>query len=107
MSLRWNRPRPAAAGSPRTQDGPLFLVSNSLQVTLHIISEEKKMANQYACANAGASTCGFRTTWTDEADLRRQIANHLVTVHEVKTPTATIVNYLVKVAKDMSGQVQH
>jgi predicted small metal-binding protein len=69
--------------------------------------KEKKMANQYACANAGASTCGFRTTWTDEADLRRQIANHLVTVHEVKTPTATIVNYLVKVAKDMSGQVQH
>jgi predicted small metal-binding protein len=65
------------------------------------------MANQYACANAGASTCGFRTTWTDEADLRRQIANHLVTVHEVKTPTATIVNYLVKVAKDMSGHVQH
>ncbi|HEX9314723.1 MAG: DUF1059 domain-containing protein [Actinobacteria bacterium] len=65
------------------------------------------MANQYACANAGASTCGFRTTWTDEADLRRQIANHLVTVHEVKTPTATIVNYLVRVAKDMSGHVQH
>ena len=65
------------------------------------------MTNQYACANAGASTCGFRTTWTDEADLRRQIANHLVTVHEVKTPTATIVNYLVKVAKDMSGNVQH
>ena len=65
------------------------------------------MPNTYACANAGASTCGFRTTWTDEADLRRQIANHLVTVHEVKTPTATIVNYLVKVAKDMSGQVQH
>jgi len=65
------------------------------------------MANEYACANAGATPCGFRTTWTDEADLRRQLAQHLVSVHNVKTPTATIVNYLVKVGKDMSGQIQH
>ena len=65
------------------------------------------MANSYSCAKAGAGTCGFQTSWTDETDLRNQLANHLVTVHDVKTPTATIVNYLVKVAKDMSGQVQH
>lgn len=62
------------------------------------------MANTYACANAGAAACGFKTTWTDEADLRRQLASHLVSVHAVNPPTATVVNYLVKVAKDMSGQ---
>lgn len=61
------------------------------------------MGNSYACANAGAGSCGFKTTWTDEADLRRQLANHLVTVHKVNPPTATVVNYLVKVAKDMSA----
>jgi predicted small metal-binding protein len=65
------------------------------------------MANQYACAKAGAGSCGFKTTWSDEADLRRQLAGHLVNVHNVNPPTATIVNYLVKVAKDMSGYVQH
>ncbi|MGH2718185.1 MAG: DUF1059 domain-containing protein [Actinomycetota bacterium] len=65
------------------------------------------MANQYACANAGAASCGFKTTWSDEADLRRQLAAHLVNVHNVNPPTATVVNYLVKVAKDMSGHVQH
>jgi predicted small metal-binding protein len=65
------------------------------------------MANQYACANAGAGSCGFKTTWTDDADLRRQLAEHLVTVHKVSPPTQTVVNYLVKVAKDMSGHVQH
>lgn len=62
------------------------------------------MANKFACASAGATPCGFKTTWSDEADLRRQLANHLVTVHAVNPPTATVVNYLVKVAKDMSGQ---
>ncbi len=65
------------------------------------------MANTYACAKAGAGSCGFQTTWTDETDLRNQLAHHLVTVHNVNPPTATVVNYLVKVAKDMSGHVQH
>ena len=65
------------------------------------------MANTYACAAAGAGTCGFKTSWNDEADLRRQLADHLVNVHNVQRPTQTIVNYLVKVAKDMSGHVQH
>ena len=65
------------------------------------------MANQFACANAGAVPCGFKTSWTDEGDLRRQLAEHLVSVHRVNPPTQTVVNYLVKVAKDMSGHVQH
>lgn len=58
------------------------------------------MALQYSCASAGADTCGFSTSANDKADLARQLANHLTTVHAVRTPTQTIVRYLIKCAED-------
>lgn len=54
----------------------------------------------YSCAAAGADTCGFKTTAADKGDLARQLAGHLTSVHQVKTPTQTIVRYLIKVAED-------
>lgn len=57
------------------------------------------MEYDYRCRNAGATPCKFRTQTTDETTLRAQIQKHLADVHEVKTPTATIVNYLVETAK--------
>jgi predicted small metal-binding protein len=60
------------------------------------------VALRYSCASAGADTCGFSTTAADKADLARQLAQHLTTVHSVKTPTQTIVRYLIKCA-DQQG----
>lgn len=36
----------------------------------------------------------------DKADLARQLADHLARVHAVKTPTQTIVRYLIKCAEE-------
>lgn len=58
------------------------------------------MALKFSCASAGADTCGFRTTAVDKADLARQLADHLARVHAVKTPTQTIVRYLIKCAEE-------
>jgi predicted small metal-binding protein len=60
------------------------------------------MTLKYSCASVGADTCGFRTTATDKTDLARQLADHLVNVHAVKTPTQTIVRYLIKTAEGNS-----
>lgn len=57
------------------------------------------MDYDYRCRNAGATPCRFRTETDDEAALRAQIVKHLADVHDVRTPTATIVNYLVETAK--------
>lgn len=61
------------------------------------------MALNYSCAAAGADTCGFSTTAVDKADLARQLADHLARVHAVKTPTQTIVRYLIKVAEEQGS----
>lgn len=60
------------------------------------------MTLKYSCASVGADTCGFKTTATDKTDLARQLADHLVNVHAVKTPTQTIVRYLIKTAEQNS-----
>lgn len=52
----------------------------------------------YSCAAAGADSCGFETHSDSREDLARQLAEHLK-LHNVKTPTQTIVRYLVKVAE--------
>jgi predicted small metal-binding protein len=57
---------------------------------------------RYSCASVGADTCGFKTTAIDKTDLARQLADHLVNVHAVKTPTQTIVRYLIKTAEQNS-----
>lgn len=57
---------------------------------------------KYSCASVGADTCGFKTTAMDKTDLARQLADHLVNVHAVKTPTQTIVRYLIKTAEQNS-----
>jgi predicted small metal-binding protein len=64
------------------------------------------MALKYSCAAAGADTCGFSTTAMDKADLARQLAEHLAKVHAVKTPTQTIVRYLIITAEE-SGNLTH
>jgi predicted small metal-binding protein len=58
------------------------------------------MALNYSCAAAGADTCGYKTTAADKMDLARQLADHLVNIHAVKTPTQTIVRYLIKTAEE-------
>ncbi|HEX2178507.1 MAG TPA: DUF1059 domain-containing protein [Actinomycetota bacterium] len=58
------------------------------------------MALNYSCAAAGADTCGYKTTANDKMELARQLADHLVKVHAVKTPTQTIVSYLIKTAEE-------
>ncbi|HYN98539.1 MAG TPA: DUF1059 domain-containing protein [Actinomycetota bacterium] len=60
------------------------------------------MSLKYTCASVGADTCGFKTTAVDKTDLARQLADHLVNVHAVKTPTQTIVRYLIKTAEQNS-----
>ena len=60
------------------------------------------MSLKYTCASVGADTCGFQTTAVDKTDLARQLADHLVNVHAVKTPTQTIVRYLIKTAEQNS-----
>jgi predicted small metal-binding protein len=57
----------------------------------------------YSCAAAGADACGFETKSDSREELARQLAEHLKS-HNVKTPTQTIVRYLVKVAEG-GGQV--
>ena len=61
------------------------------------------MSLKYTCASVGADTCGFKTTAVDKTDLARQLADHLVNVHAVKTPTQTIVRYLIKTAEQNSS----
>lgn len=61
------------------------------------------MALKYSCASVGADTCSFKTTAIDKTDLARQLADHLVSVHAVKTPTQTIVRYLIKTAEQNSA----
>lgn len=60
------------------------------------------MTLKFSCASVGADTCGFKTTAVDKTDLARQLADHLVNVHAVKTPTQTIVRYLIKTAEQNS-----
>lgn len=52
----------------------------------------------YSCAAAGADSCGFETRSDNREELARQLAQHLK-AHNVKTPTQTIVRYLVQVAE--------
>lgn len=61
------------------------------------------MTLHYSCASAGADTCGFTTTAVDRSDLARQLARHLNDVHSVKTPTQTIVRYLIKMAEEQGS----
>lgn len=60
----------------------------------------------YSCAGAGADTCGFKTTASNQADLVRQLAEHLDRVHRVHQPTQTIIRYLVKTAEQSGNLVE-
>ena len=53
---------------------------------------------EHRCANIGAFTCKavFRADSMDE--LLKVVADHARTKHEVRTPTATIMNYVAKMA---------
>jgi predicted small metal-binding protein len=53
----------------------------------------------YRCHAAGARPCSFRTQSSNEKEAREQIVQHLIKVHDVAKPTATIVNYLVGTAQ--------
>jgi predicted small metal-binding protein len=59
---------------------------------------------EYSCAAAGADSCGFETQSDNREDLARQLAEHLK-IHKVKTPTQTIVRYLVQVAEREAQRV--
>lgn len=65
--------------------------------------KEETMTLHYSCASAGADTCGFTTTAVDRSDLARQLARHLNDTHAVKTPTQTIVRYLIKMAEEQGS----
>lgn len=53
----------------------------------------------FNCKQAGAEGCGFRTTASNESDLRAQITAHAREKHGVAGLTDTIFNYMAKTAQ--------
>lgn len=53
---------------------------------------------QFRCVDVGADCKGHFTAETTE-DLLKQVSEHLQTVHQIKTPTQTIMKYFTKMAK--------
>jgi predicted small metal-binding protein len=53
---------------------------------------------EHRCANVGAFPCKAHLQADTMDELMRKVAEHLRTVHAVKTPTATILNYVAKMA---------
>ncbi|MGH2689874.1 MAG: DUF1059 domain-containing protein [Actinomycetota bacterium] len=53
---------------------------------------------EHRCANVGAFPCKAELKADTMDELMRKVADHLQTVHAVKTPTATILNYVAKMA---------
>ena len=56
---------------------------------------------EFSCQNAGAH-CKAQVTATDDADLKRQISQHLRDVHKVE-PNETLLTYLVSTARESQG----
>jgi predicted small metal-binding protein len=56
------------------------------------------MVVEHRCANVGAFPCKAKLQADNMDDLMRLVADHLQRVHAVKTPTATILNYVAKMA---------
>ncbi len=57
------------------------------------------MGYEWACADGGAVTCRGTISAADEEELRAELLKHLEKKHGVDTPTKTIVDHLVAVAK--------
>jgi predicted small metal-binding protein len=53
---------------------------------------------EHRCANVGAFPCKAKLQADNMDELVRKVADHLQRVHAVKTPTATILNYVAKMA---------
>jgi predicted small metal-binding protein len=61
--------------------------------------EGVKVIYEHRCANIGAASCNrvFRAETMEE--LLRIVAEHARKQHAVKTPTATIMNYVARMAR--------
>ena len=53
---------------------------------------------EHRCANVGAFPCKTVIRGDSVDEVLRRVADHLREVHAVKTPTATIMNYVAKMA---------
>lgn len=56
---------------------------------------------EFSCRDAGAQ-CGAHVTATDDADLKRQLSQHLKDVHKVE-PNETLLTYLATKARQTTG----
>lgn len=54
------------------------------------------MPVEFRCADIGADTCRQQFTAPTLEDLMEEIAEHLRTVHRVRTPTQTLMTYIAK-----------
>lgn len=59
---------------------------------------------EFSCADAGAESCGWRSTASDEEQLIQEVAQHLQEVHDVQIVSRTLAKYAAAVAR---GEVQH
>jgi len=53
----------------------------------------------FSCRTAGAE-CDARITAPSQADLMRQLSQHVTDVHKVPAPSQTILDYLASTVRD-------
>ncbi|CAN5837290.1 hypothetical protein BH23ACT12_BH23ACT12_16000 [soil metagenome] len=54
------------------------------------------MPVEFKCADIGADTCTKHFVAETHAELMEQVSEHLKVVHQVKTPTQTLMTYIAK-----------
>lgn len=54
---------------------------------------------EFSCAAAGADSCGWKASETDEDKLVAEVAEHLKKKHNVQEVTGTLAKYAAAVAR--------
>lgn len=62
---------------------------------------------EFSCAAAGADSCGWKASATDEDELVQQVAAHLRDKHDVQHVTTTLAKYAAAVARGEVGDDTH
>ncbi len=58
------------------------------------------MAYEFRCADAGASSCRWRTTADNQEELLQKVGDHLRKKHKVTQVTKSLQNYALKAARE-------
>lgn len=61
---------------------------------------------EFSCAAAGADSCGWKTSATDEDELVAEVAEHLRTKHGVQHVTPTLAKYALAVTHGTARPAQ-